>query len=118
MHILDDDDPTPAIGGPLPLDTGAEVTSTVTYMDSVETDEEVAPFDARGPVTIDTGGGEKPLALVFASRSGGKPHVVIVLDLEVPSVACTCKAMRSIGYRPQGCHAMQAARTLLGISGV
>lgn len=58
----------------------------------------------------------RPVSVTYASRSGGAPHVVTVLDLADGSraLSCTCKAMRSIAYRPGGCWAMKAARRILG----
>lgn len=61
-----------------------------------------------------------PVAMVFTSTrgrdKGGRPHVVSVAHLGGGDVlTCTCAAVRSLGYRPQGCFAMVRAREILGM---
>ena len=61
-------------------------------------------------------------ALVYASRSGGGPHVVTLHELPNPdghgyakAVLCICEASRNLNRRPQGCWAMVDARIVFGL---
>lgn len=57
-------------------------------------------------------------ALVFSSSHDGRSHVVSV-SVEADgsrTLRCTCKAMRSIDYRPDGCWALVAGRSVLGLA--
>lgn len=59
-------------------------------------------------------------AIVFRSRSGGKGHVVTVLEWKVDGeittgVLCNCEAAASLVRRPAGCWAMKATRAIIGI---
>lgn len=61
-------------------------------------------------------------ALVYASRSGGGPHVVTLHELPdndghySPAVLCICEATRNLARRPQGCWAMVDARDVFGLA--
>lgn len=55
-----------------------------------------------------------PVGLIFKSSSESYPHIVgVINDSRQLSLTCTCKAMLSIGIRPEGCWAMQRARGIL-----
>lgn len=57
------------------------------------------------------------LALVFASRSKGDPHVVALVPFDPPQALCTtCMSLLSLRERPQGCWAAQEAREVWGLA--
>lgn len=102
MELLPDDDPTPV----------APVTVEVA-LDDEPLPPEPEPFVPE-PQPVD--GPEMPVALVFASKNSGTPHVVTVLELkEGRVVSCCCKAVLNLAHRPKGCWAMVRAREMLGI---
>ncbi len=56
------------------------------------------------------------VAMVFASRSGGPPHVVTLVPYDPPQALCsTCMTVLSLRERPAGCHAAAEARTVWGL---
>ena len=78
-------------------------------------EEPVAPKNVTPPRTF-------LRSLVYASRSGGGPHVVSLHDVWdndrkgfVPAVLCICEASRFIAKRPEGCWAMVDAREVFGL---
>lgn len=59
----------------------------------------------------------QPVALVYSSsKAAGRPHVVTVLDLaRGDELVCTCRTVRSLMRRPEGCRHMVRTRELLGM---
>jgi hypothetical protein len=81
-----------------------------------------APFDEPpnvlaapepGPAAVIVS--EVPIAVIYPSRSGGLPHIVTRQPTEPPIISCTCMATLSLDRRPRGCHAMVAARVVMGL---
>jgi len=70
-----------------------------------------------GEVPVRAGTEQYIMAIVFASRSGGRGHIVSVVERHGggKAVACTCEAMRNLDRRPRGCWAMQLTRRITGI---
>ncbi len=58
-----------------------------------------------------------PSGMIFPSATGGDAHVVTVMPFDPPiQLACGCKAMLSLAFRPKGCWAMQEFRRMTGIT--
>lgn len=110
--IVDDEPPKPVLE-PAPMNLDEAIAAEQAHQQTLEPPEVIEKPDTRARNVTPP---PHPLAIVWPSRSGGKGHVVGIIDYpEGRAVACNCEAMLSITKRPKGCWAMQATRELLGI---
>lgn len=109
LFIPADDEDEEAL--PPPWDVPAEVTGGL----DAEPFPVAPPEPSPEPTPDAEAAPDRPVAVIYQSRSGGPPHVVTLMPTNPPIVSCTCMAVLSLDRRPKGCHAMVAARSLMGL---